>query len=253
MAINLKKKYQHLFVNRIGCTEQAFMKTKRIVMELQSGQAYKLDGQALLPTHSPSPYPIIHPRMPPHCILKGHWEVIHHNQDDASNILGDIQTFTAKNQALSIPIAPTNYEMLAYYGARLLHQDESLLFDTHISLPLFEMSIGADYLKGYMLKKQYANGIFLEYHNRPHFHMPVKANASGYLILGKKIHEDTYYLSAFIIPFGSAIYLPPYVIHNDSLLVGSYYVLYAKADDFSTVRLLHPSQAMLNVKIVVRR
>ena len=100
--------------------------------------------------------------------------------------MGDIDPFIADNKTPHIPLAPTTPEELVYYSAQLLHKEDCLRFDAQVPLPLFSMEIGPDYVADYMLKKDHARGIFLEYHDLPHFHMPLNKEAKGYLILGKK-------------------------------------------------------------------
>lgn len=237
-------------VDRRGSSSKAFMKTTRIITEIVPGQCYKLTRDSLaLTTELPT---LQHKKsvLPPHFSLKGKWTHSTKKERDKSSILGDIGPFISQNKIVEIPIAATLPETLSYYGAQLLHKGDRLRFETKVALPLFAMHIGDDYIQDYMLQKRHANGIFLEYHDKPHFHMPLDTHAKGFLILGKKITQELYHLSAFAIPYMSAIYTPPDVIHNDSFLIGKYAVVYSQTDDFSTVRLLNSSQEILPTTII---
>ena len=44
-------------------------------------------------------------------------------------------------------------------------------------LPVCNVEIGRDYIKEYIMKR--AGGVYLEYHDRPHFHMPRDRHAGG--------------------------------------------------------------------------
>ena len=87
-----------------------------------------------------------------------------------------------------------------------------------------------------------AKGHYLEHHDLPHYHQPRDAGAGGYLVLGRPIGaaregQVALELTAFAIPFGSAVLTPPGVVHNDSWLVGNYRVMYGLTEVYSTVRL----------------
>ncbi len=232
--MNNKSKYKDLFVNRKGNSINSFMKTVEFLQEILPNQFYELRENKILKTDKISNNSFSKIKtIPDHCNLKGEWIHSNKNKKDKSNILGDIGSFIAENENLEIPIAAINHENLNYYGAKLLNSGDIFKFDTKIALPLFSMDIGQDYVKDYMMQNEHANGIFIEYHDRSHFHMPMDKYSSGYLILGKKIKSDYYHLSAFSIPYKSATYSSPYMIHNDSFLLGKYYVVYYKTDNFS--------------------
>jgi len=78
-------------------------------------------------------------------------------------------------------------------------------------------------------------GAYLEWHNVPHFHMPLRADCGGYLVLGIMDEaSSTFRLAGFRIPFGKAIYMKPFTIHNDCFLIGEFECVYASTDDFCT-------------------
>ena len=47
-------------------------------------------------------------------------------------------------------------------------------------------------------------------------------------------------LSAFKIPYGTAFYTPPFVVHCDAFLVGKYTVAYTATPNFQTALLMTP-------------
>ena len=116
---------------------------------------------------------------------------------------------------------------------RLLHEIQ-YLFCVHFT----EMTIGKNYYEGYIKGKD--KGIYLEYHDTGHFHMPLNEQCSGFLLLGKKMayckrtYEHQIYLTGFEIPYGYAIYTPPNTIHCDLFLTGKYKVAYTMTNNYST-------------------
>ena len=114
-------------------------------------------------------------------------------------------------------------------------------------LPITVMNIGQNYAKHYLLHENKGGGSYLEYHDVPHFHMPLNEKSCGHIILGKIIN-DICHLSAFKIPYGYAIYIKPNVIHCDGFLVGDYLVVYTITDKYSTV-LLKNDNGIIDVNI----
>ena len=110
------------------------------------------------------------------------------------------------------------------------------------------MSIGENYANDFLLKEDYGGGCYLEYHDTPHFHKPITEDSSGYLILGKVIHNKCH-LNAFSIPYGYGIYTPPFVIHCDGFLIGKYMVVYTFTPNYSTVILKHNNK-ITNIEFI---
>ena len=97
----------------------------------------------------------------------------------------------------------------------------------------FSADFGADFPPRWLHVAEKGGGSYLEWHDRPHLHMPLDADAGGYLILGRRDGDD-YVVSAFRILFGSAVYIPPEVLHADPYLVGNYLVIYSVTKNFPT-------------------
>ena len=142
-------------------------------------------------------------------------------------------------------------EDLAFYGARLVKPGESFSFENDVPLPVAHMRIGAGYVDGYIRHPQRGGGIYMEYHDRPHFHLPRERECGGYLMLGKVLQSDepkyfddspelikphytsqTFAVTGFKIPFGYAVFTGRNVLHNDSYLFGAYSVVYSVTENY---------------------
>ena len=150
--------------------------------------------------------------------------------------------------ALHIPAAPPSEEALAYYGARLIKVGDPLRFETDHNLPVALMDIGATYVENYLTIKEKGGGAYIEEHDRPHLHMPLEDEASGYMLLGCRDGED-YLLSAFPIPYGTALYTPPYALHADAFLVGRHLVVYSVTEHYSTVIFVSEGRELIDVRV----
>ena len=96
------------------------------------------------------------------------------------------------------------------------------------------MNIGETYVEHYLKVPKLGGATYIEYHDRPHFHLPLNRSASGHMVLGH-FKGNEYILSAFKIPFGYGIYTPPELLHADAYLIGRYMVVYSITEHFSTV------------------
>ena len=76
-----------------------------------------------------------------------------------------------------------------------------------MTLPLCNVDIGVNYIDDYIMKE--AGGVYVEYHDRPHFHMPREPTAGGYIILGRDI--DEYILLAAFLKYHMVM---PYIHHR---------------------------------------
>jgi hypothetical protein len=105
------------------------------------------------------------------------------------------------------------------------------------------MNIGKSYEDDYLKIENLGGGSYIEYHDRPHFHLPLDSKAEGHMIIGC-IKDRKYTLSANKIPFGYGIYTPPNLLHPDAYLTGRYIIVYSVAKHFLTV-LLKPKTMRL--------
>lgn len=236
--------HSDIIVNRYGKSLDSYMKTVDVIGEVKPNKAYKItNNNIILTTNKMTIYNFI-PQTPPHVKIYNNWNTKTKYQVKNSNILGSFGEFTIDGE-LNIPISPTSAETLAFYDCELIKHNDVMKFDTPYNLPITMMEIGNNYAKEFVLT-ELGGGCYLEYHDTPHFHMPLSTHSNGYLILGRII--DNYcYLSAFRIPLGFAIYTKPFVIHCDAFLVGDYMVVYTVTEIYSTV-LLRNNNKIANIK-----
>jgi hypothetical protein len=181
--------------------------------------------------------------------------------EEQSNVLGQNGIVRIDDEVmigdlkLVVPGVDATADAIAWYGALLIEPGRVFEFESPVPLPVCDMRIGEGYVDGYIRNPERGGGFYLEYHDRPHFHLPRDKDAGGYLILGKVIQSSDpqvfdwplgcaaikpgystsqIALTAFRIPFGTAVYTGPNVIHNDSYLVGAYSVVYTVTSNYST-------------------
>jgi len=216
--------YKKLFVARYGTTlnndiksnndniesnNDSFMKTNKITQIINKGCVYKFDGISFKITDTNLKY----------CTFNGIWQNTS-EKENPTNILGGIGLFITENE-LNIPCNEGTESNYRLYGGHIINKNEEFVFATHKDMPIFEMEVGKSYIKNYIFNSDCANGMYLEYHNTPHLYVACDTTSSGYLILAKKINNNNYMISAISVPYGKAVYLPPYTIHNDCFLIGN--------------------------------
>tara|TARA_B100001250_G_scaffold414582_1_gene454153 strand:- start:5783 stop:6598 length:816 start_codon:yes stop_codon:yes gene_type:complete len=234
---DLKKQASKLIVNRQGSTDNSFMRTDSFLGFVTPGQAYELTMDGMIPTSGLLERSLPSTVKPQSLKLNGDWKNKIDLKANNTNILGGNGSYLLpKNyQSLDIPIAETTAEHLAYYNCILVPIGDPLCFEGEANMPVTVTSVGEDYVKGYLLDPLGGGGAYLEIHDRPHFHMPLERNATGYLIIGKANDNDVDEISAFKVPFGYGIYMGKWVIHSDAHLIGRYMVTYSITPSYSTV------------------
>lgn len=259
---------EHLEVDRRGEADDAFMVTYEIVGHVAPGQAYSIGDKAIVDAPAASGVPtgvstgvptgviVQGAPPPPHVRLSGDWDTSVSVETEQANILGDVGILTLDTDEILIPEAPCTAEMLAFYGGRLLGTGETFEIDANANLPVTRMEIGAGYADGYLHVASKGGGAYLEHHDRPHLHMPLDEEAGGYLILGRRDdsgdgssdNRADYLVSGFRIPYGSAVYTPPEVLHADPYLTGNYLVVYSVTENFSNAVLRGPGGGVVTVE-----
>lgn len=249
---DVRRTLDQLVVSRRGADPQSYMITEDIVGHVAPGACYRLGADRLVPVDGACARPDAPEdpgAPPPHVRLRGVWNRVEQVASTDANILGGLGTLTLSQDDLDIPEAPTTPAALAFYGARLLAVGDPVMFETAQNLPVTIMNIGPAYVAGYLHVEGLGSGSFIEYHDRPHLHMPLEDTASGHILLGRS-EGDEYLLSAFAIPYGHAIYTPPYVLHADPYLVGRYLVVYSVTETYSTVVFRSREGRLIDTRIV---
>lgn len=252
---DILREVDRLTVDRRGDGRDAFMVTHEIMGHVAPGRVYCIGETALVDAPGTAPplgnFSVEGATTPPHLRLSGAWDNSVAVETEQANIFGDIGTLTLDSAEIVIPEAPATPEMLGFYGARLYSAGEPFAFDTPVDLPVIHMEIGTGYTSGFLEVESRGGGPFLEHHDRPHLHMPLDEEAGGYLLLGRHERDgdrSDYLLSAFSIPFGSAVYTPCDVLHADPYLTGNYLVVYAIPGNFSTAVLRSPDGGIVRVR-----
>lgn len=155
-----------------------------------------------------------------------------HDKNTFSNILGNnVELNCYSNYYYLKPIEATK-ENVSYYNCQLLDQNDTFFFDNKEDMAMFQVNISLGYVDDYIMDNN--RGLYLEYFNTYHIHIPTSELCRGYIILAKNTSPDVYELSAIKIPYGKALVIPPNVIHNDCFLSGDYNIVYGKAKKYST-------------------
>ncbi len=234
---DIQKTIDKLIVDRCGDDPQSYMRLEDIIGYVAPGARYRIEHDSFSNVSGdamPAAAPVEADVSPPYVRLRGSWNPNENVDSSNANILGGLGTLTLTQSDFAIPEAPSTAPALAFYGARMFEQGDLVAFETSQNLPVTILNIGPAYVKGYLHVEGKGGGSFIEYHDAPHFHMPLDRSASGHLLLGRSDGDD-YLLSAFRIPYENAIYTPPNTLHADPYLVGRYLVIYAVTENYSTV------------------
>ncbi len=229
-----------IIVERNGDHPAAFMRTLAVQGVVEGEKIYRLTATDLVAQPLGRGTSILRAALhsgacPSKIFLKGNWQRAANEKNCAGNILGGYGSFTCAEQQVMIPRLEATEENLATYCCSLFKLGDELSFaEAAEPLPVTIMEIGSEYIPRYQQLPEFGGGIYLEYHDRPHLHMPLSPDAGGCLLLGRRTAQGLE-LSAFAIPYGYAVYTAPWVIHNDGFLIGKVLVVYSLTENFSTV------------------
>jgi len=249
-----------LFFERIGLSKDSNMTILDLSTVAKSGHVYSLNLQGF--EEKKKEKSELHIRTleisqqcdtpPRHAEVDGIWDETVDISGEGNNILGGNGKFFIDEDKLDIPVMEATQEALAYYGCSLLTLGEWVEFPLP-SFPIWTMLIGKDYLKNFIMTSK-GGGLYIEYHtDKPHIHMPMNKDASGYYLLVKKVTsagakiKNKYHLTAFKIPFGKAVYTCKGVIHCDAGLIGEWMVGYDNAHTYSTALIRTDAGMMVDV------
>jgi hypothetical protein len=223
-----------LFVNRIGLNNEAYMKTIKLVNTFNKYS--KLIWENNMLEISDKPITIKGFKMNKPKRLKINIKILE-EQDESlelnNNILGKNSKMFIENESLNIPVEIATNDKLNYYLCNMIENKDVFNLNNNSDISCFNIKIGYNYLKDYILQPGLGDGLYLETHDKPHFHQPLNQDCSGYLVLAK-IKRDELIITAFTIPYGKAVYTPSNVFHCDACLIGDYNVIYSLTDNYKT-------------------
>jgi len=248
--------FKDIIVNRFGSSINSYMKTNRIIRSIKPNINYKILLNDLVEIEEFeshiyfNPFNKLNMIEPKYVEIEGEW-ILNTNENNLlsdANILGNFGKLITDSN-INIPINIACYSNVKFYNAKLFNLCDLIKFECEEDLPLTEMIIGNEYVKNYIEDENLGGGQYLEYHNNPHFHLPISSSNSGYYILGKK-EDNKIKLSAFIIPFYKAIYTPENIIHSDANLVGNWLVVYSKTNKYSSVLLRDKENKLTKIQFI---
>jgi hypothetical protein len=183
---------QYLMVDRRATMANSNMTTTSFLTCVDGKTLYHFEaGRGPVPVDStvalavdPSQIRSFHMRqdMPPglrFATVTAQWVLASSNEADDQNILGGTGKLIVMtdDKSIDIPVIDATEELLSYYRAHLLNDGDYFHFETQRDYPLFMMDIGENYIKEFIMKKK--KGLYLEYHNEPHYHEPVNEQTRG--------------------------------------------------------------------------
>lgn len=247
--------YDNIFVNRIGKTPKSFMCTNKLVsvfkpnlmLQLTNGQLIEQNLNSMVFEKNNQNNKLENEKDINFVKIKGKFVKSFLGENSSNNILGKNDYFISQITSFIIPETQTSEQTLESFGCKLIKPGNSFKLEYEKELPLFEVSIGSEYVNEYLLKENFGNGFYIEKHNTPHYHQPLDSNAGGFLILGLILDGDLI-LTKFKIPFGCGVYMKPETLHSDAFLVGNYNVMYTKTPDYSTYLFVNSNYSIIIVE-----
>lgn len=237
LPLDIQAILDQVITYRVGKDPEACMITTDILSYVLPNHDYRFTTKGLEAVTAPIETARVSSivEVPQYTALYGQWSTSPTMTQKEANILGASGSFYLEQEDLKVVVETATPEKLAYYRAILLNEGEIIRIDSPTSLPVSVMQIGPHYEQGYLNSTAHGGGYYLEVHNTPHLWSHLSPEGRGVLLLGKKISTHCYHLSAFTLPWGTAVYIPGGVIHCDGLLIGRVMVIYTVTAAYSTV------------------
>ncbi|MEJ2425565.1 MAG: hypothetical protein P8101_14095 [Candidatus Thiodiazotropha sp.] len=122
-----------------------------------------------------------------------------------------------------IPVVTATAENVRHYGLQLIKNGEAFaVVSAQFQIVMMRYDYTKDYKKDFLMRRYGGGGVFVETHDFPHVHVPLSESCGGYIVIGKRNSDGDYHFTAFVIPYGYALYTPSNTIHGDGTLVGEY-------------------------------
>jgi hypothetical protein len=141
-----------------------------------------------------------------------------------ANVFGD-SGFLQINRKHDIDIPFINIldcekEMYDKFGVKIYNENDTLpKLKGNKDIFLVSYRINENFASQYVHHSQ-GPGIFLEYHDFPHYFTPISQDYRGPVVVGKFNSKKELELIGLNIPIGKTVYFPPNLIHNDWYVVG---------------------------------
>ena len=133
-------------------------------------------------------------------------------------------------RGFQIPVITATTRNVRHYGLTLFEQNAVIQFDSpEYALVLARYQYASNYRRDFLTLEQGGGGYFVERHNFPHLHAPLQPDCDGCMLVGQQTGLDSYEFTGFRIPYGTALYTPPDVIHGDGCIVGEHAITVASA------------------------
>ena len=134
-----------------------------------------------------------------------------------------------------LPTVIATNETLAYYGASLADSNQlkvSLLYRHGIQ----DFTYENNYLEDYVLAEGALGGAGIEKHGFAHLDCPMDDD-SGFFVMGK-MEGDELHLTGFKIPTRHTLYVPPFTIHCNDYLRGTWRTMLSDEAEIDHVQLV---------------
>jgi len=135
-----------------------------------------------------------------------------------------------------LPTVIATNETLSYYGASLADQNQlkvSLLYRHGIQ----DFTYENNYLEDYVLAEGALGGAGIEKHGFAHLDCPLDDD-SGFFVMGKMEADNELHLTAFKIPTRHTLYVPPFTIHSNDYLRGTWRTMLSDEVEIDHVQLV---------------
>lgn len=233
----------------------------RVAMSTDAGMVFIDEGVTnwvIDSTHKTGMKP--YKKTPPHVVVKAQWldatEALKKNvrvvSGSSGNVFGSMGALLVPD-GFKIPTAMATAENIRHYGLQLIPNGEVLtVHSEQVDIVMMEYDYTKIYKKEFLMKEHGGGGIFVEYHNFPHIHIPMEESCGGYIVIGKAVEADEFHFTAFQIPYGYALYTPANTIHGDGTLVGKYGLALADSNMISanTVLIYNKNTQKMAKKVV---
>lgn len=135
------------------------------------------------------------------------------------------------------------YDLPIYDGENVVEFEEKARFFRYKDLVkldcgecqmgLYSVKIDKNYVEKYLIVEK--RGIVIESHNFCQIFISKNRDNMGFLVLGKRVGNEIH-LAGFKIPYGCGIYIPSFVYHSDSYLVGEYNVSLSISQNYEIIK-----------------